>query len=137
MSDILCALEPWTIGWSNWPAREALVKPACSPTGIDFTQPGPFFDLYQFDVANPCTQGAQPANLNQNGVVFFPGSVPLYRNGTLTGGFGVSGDGVDQDDYVTSQAAQGFEAPAAIQADQIVIRGVRLPYPKFPRNPTD
>jgi uncharacterized protein GlcG (DUF336 family) len=107
------------------------------PAGIDFTQPGPFFDLYQFDVANPCTQGAQPANPNQNGVVFFPGSVPLYRNGVLIGGLGVSGDGVDQDDYVTSQAAQGFEAPAAIQADQIIIRGVRLPYLKFPRNPTN
>jgi len=50
---------------------------------------------------------------------------------------GVSGDGVDQDDYVTSVGTQGFEAPANIRADQIIDQGVRLPYFKFPRNPTN
>jgi hypothetical protein len=70
-------------------------------------------------------------------VVFFPGSEPLYINGVLVGGLGVSGDGVDQDDYVTAGGATGFEAPADIRADQIVIDGVRLPFLKFPRNPTD
>lgn len=107
------------------------------PSGIDFTQPGPFFALYQFDTANPCTQGNQPPNPNQNGIVFFPGSVPLYKNGVLVGGLGVSGDGVDQDDYVTSQGAVGFEAPSNITADHVIIRGVRLPYLKFSRNPTN
>ena len=107
------------------------------PPGIDYSSPGPFFNLYQSDLANPCTQGFQPANPNQNGVVFFPGSLPLYKNGVLVGGLGVSGDGVDQDDYVTSQGAVGFEAPAGIHADNIVIQGVRLPYLKFPRNPTN
>jgi len=107
------------------------------PSGIDYSSPGPFFGLYQFDVENPCTQGFQAANPNQNGVVFFPGSLPLYKNGVLVGGLGVSGDGVDQDDYVTSQGAVGFEAPAGIRADQIVIFGVRLPYLTFPRNPTN
>jgi len=106
------------------------------PAGIDFTQPGPFFNLYQQDTANPCTQGDQPPNQNQSGVVFFPGSAPLYKNGVLVGGLGVSGDGVDQDDYVTSQAIIGFEAPKSIQADQVIIRGVRLPYLVDPRNPT-
>jgi hypothetical protein len=74
---------------------------------------------------------------NQSGVVFFPGSEPLYINGVLVGGLGVSGDGVDQDDYVTAGGAAGFAAPTDIRADQIVIDGVRLPYLKFPRNPTD
>jgi len=106
------------------------------PSGIDFTQPGPFFSLYQSDTANPCTQGGQAPNANQNGIVFFPGSVPLYKNGVLVGGLGVSGDGVDQDDYVTSQGAQGFAAPSNITADNLIIRGVRLPYLKFPRDPT-
>jgi uncharacterized protein GlcG (DUF336 family) len=105
------------------------------PSGIDGTPPGPFIDLFNFDAANPCTQGHQPGNGNQSGVVFFPGSAPLYRNGTLVGGLGVSGDGVDQDDFVTAGGAQGFYAPDAIRADQIVIGGVRLPYWKFPRNP--
>jgi uncharacterized protein GlcG (DUF336 family) len=106
------------------------------PSGINGTNPGPFFQLYINDVNNPCTQGSQPASANQNGVIFFPGSVPLYRNGVLVGGLGASGDGVDQDDYVAAGGATGYEAPAAIQSDQIVIDNVRLPYLKFPRNPT-
>jgi len=46
-------------------------------------------------------------------------------------------DGVDQDDYVTSGGTKGFEAPTNIRADQILDQGVRLPYFKFPRNPTN
>jgi len=106
------------------------------PSGIDGTPPGPFFPLYVQDVNNPCTQGSQPSNANQNGIVFFPGSEGLYRNGTLVGGLGISGDGVDQDDYVTHGGASGWEPPAAMRADQIVINNVRLPYQVFPRNPT-
>ncbi len=107
------------------------------PPGIDGSQPGPFFNLYQQDTAHPCTQGFETPGANQSGVVFFPGSEPLYRNGVLVGGLGVSGDGVDQDDYVTAGGAAGFEAPAAIRADQISVDGVTLPYLLFPRNPTD
>ena len=106
------------------------------PPGIDGSGVGPFFNLYTFDIANPCTQGSQAANPDQNGIVFFPGSVPLYKNGVLVGGLGVSGDGVDQDDFVTNAGAKGFEAPDNIRADQVTIDGVRLPYLKFPRNPT-
>jgi len=105
--------------------------------GIDGSGPGPFFPLFLADLAQPCTEGSQPANPNQNGIVFFPGSVPLYKNGILVGGLGVSGDGVDQDDYVTNGGAQGFAAPDAIRADQVVINGVRLPYLKFPRHPAN
>jgi hypothetical protein len=76
-------------------------------------------------------------NPNQNGIVFFPGALPLYRNGVLVGGLGISGDGVDEDDFVTAGAAAGFEAPPARRADQISIDGVRLPYLNFPRNPMD
>ena len=107
------------------------------PPGIDGTAPGPFFNLYQLDVALPCAQGFQAAGTNQSGVVFFPGSLPLYRNGVLVGGLGISGDGVDQDDYVAAGGAAGFEAPAAIRADQVIVQGVRLPYQKFPTNPTN
>jgi len=109
------------------------------PPGIDGSSAGPFFNLYTMDLANPCTQGFQSgaANSNKSGIVFFPGSAGLFRNGVLAGGLGVSGDGVDQDDYVTSGGTQGFEAPANIRADQIMDQGVRLPYFKFPRNPTN
>ena len=108
------------------------------PPGIDGSPNGPFFNLFLQDVQNPCTQGNQTGapNSNKSGVVFFPGAVGLYKNGALVGGLGVSGDGVDQDDYVTSGGSTGFEAPTAIRADQIFINGVRLPYFKFPRNPT-
>jgi uncharacterized protein GlcG (DUF336 family) len=109
------------------------------PPGIDSSPAGPFFNLYLQDVANPCTQGMEtgPVNVNKSGIVFFPGSAGLYRNGVLVGGLGVSGDGVDEDDYVTNGGTMGFEAPTNIRADQILINGVRLPYFKFPRNPTD
>jgi hypothetical protein len=107
------------------------------PPGIDATAAGPFYALYLRDVANPCTQGFQAAGPNQSGIVFFPGSVPLYRNGVLVGGLGVSGDGVEQDDFVAAGGAVGLEAPTAIRADQVTVRGVRLPYLKFPRNPTE
>jgi len=109
------------------------------PPGIDGSGAGPFFNLYTMDLANPCTQGFQAgaANSNKSGIVFFPGSTGLYRNGTLVGGLGVSGDGVDEDDYVTNGGAAGFQAPVNIRADQVIDEGVRLPYFKFPRNPTD
>ena len=109
------------------------------PPGIDGSSAGPFFNLYTMDLANPCTQGFQSgaANANKSGIVLFPGSAGLYKSGRLVGGLGVSGDGVDQDDYVTSGGTKGFEAPANIRADQVMDQGVRLPYFKFPRNPTN
>jgi uncharacterized protein GlcG (DUF336 family) len=109
------------------------------PPGIDGSSAGPFFNLYTMDLTNPCTQGFQSgaANANKSGIVFFPGSAGLFRGGALAGGLGVSGDGVDQDDYVTNGGTAGFETPVAIRADQIMDRGVRLPYFKFPRNPTN
>jgi uncharacterized protein GlcG (DUF336 family) len=109
------------------------------PPGIDDSNAGPFFPLFMNDVVNPCSQGLDGglSSGNNSGIVFFPGSTGLYRNGTLIGGLGVSGDGVDQDDFVTSGGAVDFQAPSNIRADQIFIRGVRLPYFKFPRNPTN
>ncbi len=106
------------------------------PSGINNTQPGPFFDLFRFDTENPGTQGLQPSNSNQNGIVFFPGSIPLYRNDQLVGGLGVSGDGVEQDDFVAFQGARGFRPSRRIKrSDNYRIRRVRIPYLKFPRNP--
>jgi hypothetical protein len=89
-----------------------------------------------FDSFNPGRNFRDPDNLeNQNGVVFFPGSSPIYKGGKLVGGFGASGDGVDQDDVVTFSATVGFEVPAALRADQFFVRDVRLPFQKFLRNP--
>jgi len=70
-----------------------------------------------------------------NGFQIFAGSAGLYKNGVLVGAVGVSGDGIDQDDFVAASGSFGFEAPAAVRADQLLIRGVRLPYVKYPRHP--
>ena len=123
------------------------------PDGINDTAAGPFStaiaDWSPFNVglqldlvrtnflaslvgpAVPCTSiPALP-----NGVQIFPGSVPLYKNGVLVGAIGISGDGVDQDDLIGAAGANGFSPPVEIRSDQIFVRGVRLPFLKFPRSP--
>ncbi len=80
---------------------------------------------------------------NQSGIVFFPGSTPLYKdvNGDgvldLVGGFGISGDGVDQDDVVTFFGAAGFyPIKDVLRSDQVLLGGnIRLPYQRFNRQP--
>jgi uncharacterized protein GlcG (DUF336 family) len=104
------------------------------PVGIDGSGPGPFFNLFQHDTLHPCTQGSATGP-NRNGIVFFPGSLPLYKGSVLVGGLGVSGDGVEQDDYVTFLGAQGFLPPQGLQADNFFVDGVRMPFLKLPRNP--
>jgi uncharacterized protein GlcG (DUF336 family) len=102
-----------------------------------------YTSVYGFDSFNPNTNFRQ-ANSgsktnNQNGVVFFPGSSVLYKvvSGALVpvGGLGTSGDGVDQDDFVTAAAVTGYGPPPAVRADVFFVGGVRLPYFRFPRNP--
>jgi uncharacterized protein GlcG (DUF336 family) len=70
-----------------------------------------------------------------NDIQIFPGSVPLYKGGRLVGGLGISGDGVDQDDIIAAMGSTGFESPADIRSDRVFVRGVRLPFVKFPRHP--
>lgn len=79
-----------------------------------------------------------------NGLQIFPGSVPVYRGGTLVGAVGVSGDGVDQDDMIaflglhnagqTLGGAVG-NAPADRRADTVIAQGVRLRYVQCPQSP--
>jgi uncharacterized protein GlcG (DUF336 family) len=110
------------------------------PSGLDSNVfdrgPGPWYQsLFVSDLAHPCSQGNQPANANQNGVVFFAGSTPLYRGTQLIGGLGVSGDGIEQDDYVTYYGAGEFLPAEELWADRVSVDGVRLPMFKFPRQP--
>jgi len=124
------------------------------PDGINGTPNGPFSK--PINVWSPFNVGLQlalvkPALVNilsgnpvsscsaipnlPNGSQIFAGSVPLFKNGVLVGGIGISGDGIDQDDIIASTGSVGFEAPAGVRADQLIVRGVRLPYVKFPRHP--
>ena len=95
-----------------------------------------FNSIFGFDAFHPNTNFHQ-FGANASGVVFFPGSSAVYVNGKIVGGFGVSGDGVDEDDVVTSGGIAGFGPPTSRQVDQFYFRGVRLPYQKFDRNPAD
>jgi uncharacterized protein GlcG (DUF336 family) len=134
------------------------------PEGINGSPPGPFSDLNDpginpatglqtgpalpasaysselgFAAFNPAANFHSPAP--GNGVVFFPGSAGVYTtaggSSTIIGGLGVSGDGVNQDDFVTAAADAGFAPVSSIRADEFFVRGIRLPYLKFPRNPEE
>ncbi len=109
------------------------------PPGINANGPGPLnniqLQLYDPDDPIPTPTPSCAPYSPGNGVCLFPGSAPLYKDGALVGGLGLSGDGVDQDDFITAGGAQGFEPPAGITADHISFRGTPLPYLKFPRHP--
>ena len=93
-----------------------------------------------------------PGSLNDS-----PGGVPLYKNGHLVGGLGVTGDGVptdlapaaaiilsevqllattgyvpisqaDTDEFVALAGQTGFRPSPAIVATNILINGIRIPY---------
>ena len=111
------------------------------PSGIDGEQfepvgPGPWYEsLYLPNVDNLCREGSAAPTPNQNGVVFFGGNTALVKNGEIVGGLGVSGDGIEQDDYVTFFGAGDLLPPRNRWADRLFIEDVRLPMFKFPRRP--
>ena len=120
------------------------------PPGIDGNNPGPFFTEQdkvsgfagtEPNVTFTAMTGTSPLRNGiipdfPNGITIFPGGFPLYRNGALIGAIGISGDGVDQDDIVGASGTHDFLAPMGIRSDQFFFRGARLPYAKFPRDPT-
>jgi uncharacterized protein GlcG (DUF336 family) len=79
-----------------------------------------------------------PGNSLANGMQIFAGSVPLYKDGALVGGVGVSGDGIEQDDFISFRGATGYQdfGAGVTRADGVFISGgTRLPYIKLPRSP--
>jgi uncharacterized protein GlcG (DUF336 family) len=76
-----------------------------------------------------------------------PGGVPLYKNGKLVGGIGVTGDGnqpaivgfraenpfvyvggADTDEDVALAGQVGFKPSSTITANNVLVGGIRLPY---------
>jgi uncharacterized protein (TIGR03437 family) len=124
------------------------------PDGIEDTLNGPFSRPYsewspfnnglQIDLVAPRLVALLSTGTNgactaipalPNGIQIFAGSVPLYKNGVMVGAVGISGDGIDQDDIIASTGSVGFEAPPNLRSDQFFVRGIRLPFVKFPRHP--
>ena len=123
------------------------------PDGINNTAAGPFstqlnqwsvfnvglqLDLIKANLQTVLSGGMAPCTSISslpNGIQIFPGSTPLYKNGVLVGAIGISGDGVDQDDLIAAGGSVGYAPPVGIRSDQVFVRGVRLPFLKFPRSP--
>lgn len=105
-------------------------------------------------VPSSCGDSAIFGSRIRNGIQIFPGAVPLYRDGVLIGGIGVSGDGIDQDDLIAFYGASraglnfvghttvgdpelGFNAPPQRRADTLPLpqRDSRLRYVSCPEAP--
>jgi uncharacterized protein GlcG (DUF336 family) len=135
------------------------------PLGRPANVSNPFDDGLQEDLVSPyialglfgynfdyCAGflGAPPGSptgkpILSNGLQIFPGGFPIYRNGVLIGGIGVSGDGVDQDDLISflglynagQQLGTGIgHAPMSMRANLLTAFGnsphyVNCPYAPF------
>jgi uncharacterized protein GlcG (DUF336 family) len=77
------------------------------------TQPGGAL----WNIGNSNNPGTGDDTIEERGLIEFPGGLPLYKNGVLVGGIGVSGDGVDQDEAVAQAGAVGYEPSPVIRID--------------------
>jgi uncharacterized protein GlcG (DUF336 family) len=125
------------------------------PLSRPFANWSPFNDGLQLDLsitaivsnigANPPVPPCTALARVPNGIQIFPGSVPIFRGGTLVGAIGISGDGIDQDDMVAflglanagAALVTGIaNAPPAQRADQISgLPGGHLRYVNCPVAP--
>jgi uncharacterized protein GlcG (DUF336 family) len=106
------------------------------PPGIDNRPGGPLYGV-QFSTLNCSDIAIAGLPLGLSGD---PGGIPLYKNGVAVGGVGIEGDGLytvdrvptdnDQpiEEVIAVYASTGFESPALIRADNILVEGIRLPF---------
>jgi len=106
------------------------------PPGVDNRAGGPLYGV-QFS-SLPCSDIKIPGL--PLGLSGDPGSAPIYKNGEAVGGVGIEGDGVytvDRDpadfdqpfeEVIAVSATRGFEAPALVRGDNILVDGIRLAY---------
>ncbi len=89
-------------------------------------------------------QSGPGSNILADGLQVFPGGFPIYRNGQLIGGIGVSGDGVQQDDLVGFLGLYNAgialnngigNAPISMRANTLTVKGVRPVYVDCPTDP--
>jgi uncharacterized protein GlcG (DUF336 family) len=89
------------------------------PPGIDAAPEGPLH-LLQDALSAPLFGPCVPPTVAElpNGITIFPGGIALYKGGVLAGAIGVSGDGVDQDDFIAAAGADLFPPPAGTRCDE-------------------
>src|SRR5947199_6765359 len=104
------------------------------PAGVDFRSGGPLYGV-QFS-SLPCSDIKMPGL--PLGLSGDSGSSPIYKNGEAVGGVGIEGDGIytsdrDPSDFdqpfeevIAVAAGRGFEAPALVRGDNILVDGIRL-----------
>jgi uncharacterized protein GlcG (DUF336 family) len=116
-----------------WPGSEAIAKSkayTANAFSLDslalstaqlytFTQPGhSLFTLGQSNLALPSTG---PAKRNTTGLITFGGGVPLYKNGKIIGGLGISGDTASCDHEIAKRVRDilGLNPPGGALVDDI------------------
>jgi uncharacterized protein GlcG (DUF336 family) len=104
--------------------------------GVQFSQL-PCSDFIRRAIAAHASTGPKRAPL---GLSADPGGLPIYLDGVLVGGVGISADGEygldprisdidrDLDERIALAAVQGFDAPADIVANRITVEGKVLRY---------
>jgi uncharacterized protein GlcG (DUF336 family) len=124
-----------------WPGSQAIAKakaytanafsldslPLSTARLYTFVQPGhSLASLGQSNLFDPnflAPPSGQGGGLNRitGGLIFFGGGVPLYRNGKVIGGLGVSGDTACTDHEIAKRVrtAAGLNPPAGPGADDI------------------
>jgi hypothetical protein len=105
------------------------------PPGVNFQASGPLFGVQFSQLLCSDVNPKAPLGLSAD-----PGGLPLYKSGIKVGGLGVEGDGrytadIDPSDndnsfeeLATLAGTRGFEAPATITGDKIIVNGIRFPY---------
>lgn len=124
-----------------WPGSQSIAKakaytanafsldalPLSTAELYTFTQPG--HSLWSLGQANPfdpqalAPTGTQGGGDNQitGGMIFFGGGVPIYKNGKIIGGLGVSGDTSCTDHEIAKRVRDlaGLNPPGGATADDI------------------
>ena len=137
-----------------WPGSQAIAKSkayTANAFSVDalalstarlytFTQPG--HSLWSLGQSNPFNpESLQPPSLpNQGrnaitgGLIFFGGGVPLYRNGRIVGGLGISGDTSCTDHEIAKRVRElgGMNPPGGSQVDDIVYTESVFAHPLCP-----
>ncbi|HEV3410684.1 MAG TPA: heme-binding protein, partial [Chthoniobacterales bacterium] len=132
------------------------------PPGVRNLPPGPlvgvgfsnlpFSDVNRFkkpdflpSSASPGTLGSPIPLTSLNGI---PGGVPLYKNGALVGGVGVTGSGIEfppttfisgyaKDEDIALAGQKGFAPREDILGSNVFINGISLPYVESTAGSTD